>query len=135
LGNGHDAQLTLALHRVDAGDLLADGAQPPVALQLAGRGLETEVEQLRLRLGQLVVELFLGGVPQVSGDQALSHHASPTSRLTNFGPCGKQSIGSMWLNIKLHQPLASRIWSSLAACPWPGAGPPGPRAATRVTRA
>jgi hypothetical protein len=58
--NRHDAELPFPLHRVDAGDLLADGAQPPVALQLAGGRLEPEVEQLDLGLGELAVQLFLG---------------------------------------------------------------------------
>src|SRR5216683_456316 len=105
--------------RVDAGDLLADGTEPSMALQLAGRGLEAEVEQLRLRLGQLVVELFLGGVAQFAGGKGLSHHASPSpggsgglsprasrARFTNFAPCSKQSMGSLCVNITPHQPLA-----------------------------
>src|SRR5262249_18287412 len=70
--------------RVDAGDLLADLPQPAVALKLAGGGLEPQVEQLDLRLGQLVLELFLARHPQVSGDQSLGHYASPTSRFTNL---------------------------------------------------
>src|SRR5579864_2441511 len=82
----HDPELALPLHGVDAGDLLAHGAEPSVALQLAGGRLEAEIEQLDLGLRQLVVELFLARAPQISSDQALSHHASPTSRLTNFAP-------------------------------------------------
>src|SRR5262249_29229566 len=79
-----DAELAFALHGVDARDLLAHGAQPPVALQLPGGRLETEVEQLDLGLGQLELQLILGGGSQVSGNQSLGHHASPTSRFTNL---------------------------------------------------
>src|SRR5487761_1222730 len=78
----HDAELTLPHHRVDAGDLLADGAQPPVVLQLAGGTLEAQVEQLFLGLGQLAAELVLGVRPQLVGGQARCHHASPISRFT-----------------------------------------------------
>src|SRR6185437_13657676 len=77
-----DAELAFPHHRVDAGDLLADGAQPPVAFQLAGGALETEVEQLLLGLSQLAAELLRAGGAQLLGGQARSHQASPTSRLT-----------------------------------------------------
>src|SRR6185437_9025182 len=77
-----DAELAFPHHRVDAGDLLADGAQPPVAFQLAGGTLETEVEQLLLGLSQLAAELLRAGGAQLLGGQARSHQASPTSRLT-----------------------------------------------------
>src|SRR5690606_38917258 len=77
-----DAELPLAHHGVDTGDLAADGTQPPVALQLTGRRLEAEVEQFLLRLLQLLDESLLVLEPQLSGGQALSHHASPTSRFT-----------------------------------------------------
>src|SRR5208283_2954223 len=101
-----DAELALPHHRVDTGDLLADGTQPPVVLQLAGGTLEAEVEQLLLRLGQLAAQLVLGGRPQLSGGQARCHHASPPSRITTLQVFSKHSIGSLWLNIKLHRPLA-----------------------------
>src|SRR5690606_32745048 len=87
-----DAELTLAHHGVDTGDLAADGAQPPVALQLTGRRLETKVEQLLLRLLQLLDQGVLVLEPQLSGGQALSHHASPTSRLTIL-----HFMGSLWI--------------------------------------
>src|SRR5215470_1273257 len=79
---GDDAELAFPHHRVDAGDLLAHGMQPAVALQLAGGALEAEVEQLLLGLGQLAAQLLRAGGPQLLGGQALSHQASPTSRFT-----------------------------------------------------
>jgi hypothetical protein len=56
-----------------------------VALQLARRGLEAQVEQLDLRLGQLVVQLCSPEARRSAATfQCLGHHASPTSRLTNL---------------------------------------------------
>ena len=53
---------------------------------LPGGGLETQVEQLDLGLGQLELQLVLGRGPQVSGCQSLGHHASPSTLLTNSAP-------------------------------------------------
>src|ERR1019366_10829850 len=94
LCHAHDAELTLPLHGVNAGDLLAHRAEPSVALQLTGGGLEAEVEQLDLRLRQLPVELFLCRGPQIRCGQGLSHHASVTSGLTKLAP-DEHSIGSL----------------------------------------
>src|SRR5512139_498109 len=82
LGDGHDAELPLPHHGVDASDLALHGLQSPVALQLAGGGLETKVEQLFLRLLQLAGQLFLRLGPQLIGGKTLGHQDSPTSRLT-----------------------------------------------------
>src|SRR5262249_46748227 len=132
VGHGHDAEFALALHRVDARDLLAHGAQPPVALQLAGGGLEPEVEQLELGLGQPAVEFVLGRAPQIESGQALSHHASTPSRVTN--PClSQQSMGSLCFRIRPQLPRGSQTCISLAACAWPGGGPRGPPAPTPRT--
>src|SRR5262249_28098627 len=54
----YDAEFTLPLDRVDPRDLLPHGPEPTVALKLAGRRLETQVEQLDLRFGQLVVQFL-----------------------------------------------------------------------------
>src|SRR5262245_3063552 len=156
VGQGHDAKLALPLHRVDARDLLAHGAQPPMALQLTGGSLEPEVEQLELGLGQPAVELILGRGPQIDGGQALSHHASTPSRVTNFalasrasGACpstsglsplagdelclSQQSIGSLSFHITPQPPRGSQTCISSAACAWPGGGPPVPPAPTSRT--
>src|SRR6516164_889955 len=132
VGQGHDAEFAFPLHRVDARDLLAHGAQPPVALQLAGGGLEPEVEQLKLGVGQPAVQLVLGRVPQIDGGQALSHHASTPSRVTN-SCLSQQSIGSLCFRIRPQLPRGSQTCISSATCAWPGGGPPWPPARTPRT--
>src|SRR5690606_8350006 len=81
---GADAELALADDRVDAGDVALDGAHTTVTLELAGRGLEAQVEQLLLGALQLVDEaLVLVGV-ELGGRELLGsdgHYASPSSRL------------------------------------------------------
>src|SRR5450759_105549 len=47
-----DAELPLAHDRVDAGDVPANGVQPPVVVQLPGGHLKPKVEQLFLAIAQ-----------------------------------------------------------------------------------
>src|SRR3954467_12358312 len=82
---GGDAELALAHDRVDAGDVAAYRAQPPVALELTRRRLEAQVEQLLLGLAQLLEQTLVVEAAQVVGSEVLGpdrHHASPPSRRT-----------------------------------------------------
>src|SRR5690606_84184 len=67
-----------------------DLTQPGGVLQLPGRRLEAKVEQLLLRLLQLLDKLVVLQRPQFLRGQALSHQASPTSRFTK-----RHFIGSL----------------------------------------
>src|SRR5580704_6579093 len=53
-----------------------------MALQLPGRTLEAQVEQLFLGFGQLGVQFLFGGDAQLRGQAVSSHQPSPNSRLT-----------------------------------------------------
>ena len=72
--DGADAELALAHDRVDPGDLLADGVEPAVALELTGRRLEAEVEQLLLGLPQLGGDLVV--LQRTQGGHELVLHAA-----------------------------------------------------------
>src|SRR4029079_14826640 len=77
-----DAELPLTHHGVDAGDVALDAAQPAVALELAGRRLEAQAEQLLLRLTELGLEVHVGHVVEIVGGRR--HQNSPLSRVTNL---------------------------------------------------
>src|SRR5674476_69099 len=90
---GADAELALTQDRVDPRDVAANGLEPPVALQLPGRGLEPEVEQLLLALLQLSGQCVVVHLVQLVGDNRLgsdSHQLPPPSRTTN-----RHFIGSL----------------------------------------
>src|SRR5699024_1626100 len=97
-----NAQRTLLEHGVDPGDVLADGPQPPVGLELTGGGLEPEGEQLLLQLHDLGVELRTAQVAQFGGLRR-RHQMSPASRLMK-----RAFIGSLWIASR----SASRATSS-----------------------
>src|SRR5690606_4368833 len=78
-----DAEFALAHHGVNAGDLPANGTQPRGVLKLAGRRLEAKVEQLLLRLLELLDQRVVVLEAQLSRCRTLGHHTSPTSRFTN----------------------------------------------------
>src|SRR6478672_5530024 len=89
-GDGQ-AQLALALDRVDPGDVAADGLQSPVVVQLAGGHLEAQVEQFFLVLTQPRGELVHGQLAQLRSGQTGGHHTSP-SRVMK-----RHFIGSLWI--------------------------------------
>src|SRR6266487_2637954 len=86
------AELALAHDRVDPRDVAAHRLQPPVVVQLPGRHLEPEVEQLFLGLAQPGHQLVVGELAQLGRSGPCGHQTSPTSRLTN-----RHFIGSLWI--------------------------------------
>src|SRR5690606_17539120 len=101
-----DPELALTHLGVDAGDVLADGLEPPVVLQLARGRLETEVEQLPLGLGQGVPQGTVLEATQLLRGQVLAtdrHQMSPPSRATK-----RVFIG----NLCMASRMASRATSS-----------------------
>src|SRR5690606_18020433 len=77
--------------------------KPTMVIELTGRGLHAEVEELRLGLPQLRDQLLVGELTQLSGLHA-RHQASPTSRVTM-----RHFIGSLWIARR----IASRAVCSL----------------------
>src|SRR5690606_31019558 len=77
-----DAQLRLAQQGVDQRDVFADRLQTAVVLELSGRRLEAEVEQLFLGLAELREKLLVAQLAQLRRLGTGRHHASPASRLT-----------------------------------------------------
>src|SRR5690606_10760674 len=77
-----DAQLALAQDRVDPCDVLLDGPQTAGALELTGGGLEAKLEQLVLRLRQLLGQLRVVQLVEfIGGELGRCHQMSPLSRL------------------------------------------------------
>src|SRR5687768_7121465 len=95
LGGLGGSDLALAQQRVDAGDVLAYGAEPRRVVQAAGDVLEPQVEQLLLGLGEAGAELGVVGVAQVLRG-AVGHQTSTPSccldRSTNLA-----LMGSFWM--------------------------------------
>src|SRR5580765_6043933 len=77
---GPDAELALAHHGVDPGDVLLDHAEPAMALQLARGRLEAQVEQLLLGLAQAGLEVGAVHVVQLMCLECTRHQNSPASR-------------------------------------------------------
>src|SRR6202000_3222301 len=77
---GPDAELALAHHGVDPGDVLLHRVEPPVALQLAGGLLEAQVDQLLLGLAQAGLEVGVVHLIQLMCLQTAGHQNSPASR-------------------------------------------------------
>jgi hypothetical protein len=78
----------LTHHGVDAGDVTLTVLQPPVAFELAGGRLETEVEELFLRLLQLGDQLVLGWVRSSSTLRSLLAHLPCERSGTSSEACG-----------------------------------------------
>src|SRR5699024_52025 len=77
-----DAQLALAQDRVEPCDVLLAGPQTAGVLELTGRGLETELEQLVLRVRQLLGQLRVVQLVEfIGGELGRCHQMSPLSRL------------------------------------------------------
>src|SRR5690554_3298163 len=92
-GCGTDAELALTQDRVDPGDVATHGLQASVALELPGRRLEAQVEQLFLRLLELGDERVVVKTVQLDRSELLrpdSHQMPPPSRTTN-----RHFIGSL----------------------------------------
>src|SRR5919197_77561 len=88
-----EAQLALAHDRVDPRDVVPDGTQPPVVVQLPGGHLEAEVEQLLLGLPHAQRELLVAELTQLGGARgSVRHQMSPPSRVTI-----RHFIGSLWI--------------------------------------
>src|SRR5690606_30956096 len=90
-----DAELALADDRVDARDVALHGAQAAVALELSGRRLEAQVEQLFLGLLEFVDETLVLESIELVGAKLLGtdrHYASPSSRLMM-----RALSGSLWM--------------------------------------
>src|SRR5699024_10749120 len=77
-----DAQLALAQDRVDPCDVLLDGPQTAGVLELTGRALVTELEQLVLRVRQLLGQLRVVQLVEfIGGELGRCHQMSTLSRL------------------------------------------------------
>src|SRR3982750_1743905 len=79
---GREPQLTLTHDRVDLRDVLADDLQTTVIVELTGRTLNAEIEQLRLGLPKPRDELLFGELPQLGSLDAGCHQPSAPSRVT-----------------------------------------------------
>src|SRR5205814_786428 len=90
-GGDRQTELTLVQDRVDPRDVVADGAQSPIVVQLPGGHLEAQVEQLFLGLAQPRLELVVVQLAQLSGVRPCGHQRSP-SRVTM-----RHFIGSLWI--------------------------------------
>src|SRR6266851_1719565 len=95
-----------------------------MALQLPGRALEAQVEQLFLGLGQLGVQFLFGGDAQLRG-KAVSHQPSPNSRLTTSAVSASRASGACSLTsalteLTLDHPALHRELMDRAAQRLPG---------------
>src|ERR1700712_1429102 len=90
-GSGCQTQLTFTKHGVHACDLLPHDAQPAVVGQLAGRRLESKVEQLFLRLADPGGELLVGQLTQFARRNSYCHQ-NCSSRVMM-----RALIGSLWM--------------------------------------
>src|SRR5262249_12570225 len=99
LGRGDLARPQLG---VDASHVALELAEPRVVVELPGHVLEPEVEQLLLRVRQLLQQLVVGQVANFSS--APRRHQKPSSRVTK-----RALIGSFWMA----RSRAARAMSSL----------------------
>src|SRR5690606_17958985 len=85
-------------------DVLLDGAEPGIVVQLAGGRLEAEVEQLLLGVAELGLQLSVAQLVELVGRVGLAaHQNSPASRVTK-----RHFIGSLCIARR----MASRATSS-----------------------
>src|SRR6478672_532028 len=78
-GCHRQAELPLPQDRVDPRDVVPDGAQSPVVVQLPGRHLEPQVEQFLLGLPEPGLQLVVVQLAQLAG--LTCHQKSPASRV------------------------------------------------------